>query len=57
MASLSAAEITQIISQATLESVAELGMTDKARVCLVYEEAHSLVPEWNSAVADGDKSA
>lgn len=57
MASLSPAEITQIISQTTLESAASLGMTDKARVCLVYEEAHTLVPEWNSAVADGDKSA
>lgn len=57
MASLSPAEITQIISQATLDSVAALGMTDKARVCLVYEEAHSLVPEWNSSVADGDRSA
>lgn len=57
MVSLSPAAITQIISQATLESAASLGMTDKARVCLVYEEAHSLVPEWNSAVADGDRSA
>ena len=57
MASLSPAEITHIISQATLEAAAALGITDKARVCLVYEEAHSLVPEWNSAVADGDKSA
>lgn len=57
MASLSPAEITHIISQATLEAAAALGITDTARVCLVYEEAHSLVPEWNSAVADGDKSA
>jgi uncharacterized protein DUF87 len=57
MASLTPAEITQIISEATLAAVAELGMTDRARVCLVYEEAHSLVPEWNSAVAEGDRSA
>jgi hypothetical protein len=57
MASLSPAEITQIISEATLDAVASLGLTKKARVCLVYEEAHSLVPEWNSAVADGDKTA
>jgi uncharacterized protein len=57
MASLSPAEITHIVSQATLEAAAALGITDKARACLVYEEAHSLVPEWNSAVADGDKSA
>jgi hypothetical protein len=57
MASLSSAEIAHIVSQATLEAVAALGMTDEARVCLVYEEAHSLVPEWSSAVADGDKAA
>lgn len=57
MASLSPAEITHIISQSALEAATALGITDKARICLVYEEAHSLVPEWNSAVADGDKSA
>jgi hypothetical protein len=26
-------------------------------VCLVFEEAHSLVPEWSSAANEGDKSA
>jgi uncharacterized protein len=26
-------------------------------VCLVFEEAHSLVPEWNTVVYDGDKAA
>jgi hypothetical protein len=57
MASLTPAEITHIISDATLKAVAELGMTDRARVCLVYEEAHSLVPEWNSSVAEGDRGA
>lgn len=57
MASLSPAEITHIISEATLQALAKLGMTDKARACLVYEEAHSLVPEWNSSVAEGDKAA
>ncbi|MBU0622653.1 MAG: DUF87 domain-containing protein [Gammaproteobacteria bacterium] len=57
MASLSPAEITHIISDATLQAASNMGMTPNARVCLVYEEAHSLVPEWNSAVADGDKAA
>jgi len=57
MASLSPAEITQIVSESTLDAAVALGMTDRARVCLVYEEAHSLVPEWNSAVAEGDKAA
>jgi uncharacterized protein len=32
-------------------------MTDKAQVCLVYEEAHSLIPEWNSVAVEGDKTA
>jgi len=57
MASLSPAEITHIIAEATLEASANYGMTAEARVCLVFEEAHSLVPEWNSAVADGDRTA
>jgi DNA helicase HerA-like ATPase len=57
MASLTPAEITHIISDAVLNIVSQMGMTDRARVCLVYEEAHTLVPEWNSAVAEGDRAA
>ena len=57
MATLTPTEITAIISDAALTVCQELGMVDRARVCLVYEEAHSLVPEWNSVVADGDKAA
>ena len=57
MASLTPCEITAIISESTLEVAQEMGMTDTARICLVYEEAHSLVPEWNSVAADGDKTA
>lgn len=57
MASLTPAEITNIISDATLQAVSGLGMTDRARVCLVYEEAHSLVPEWNASVGEGDRTA
>ncbi len=57
MATLTPAEITQIISEATFKMVSNLGMTDRARACLVYEEAHSLVPEWNSSVNEGDRSA
>lgn len=57
MISLTPTEITQIISDATLQIVRKYGMTDKARVCLVYEEAHSLIPEWNSVAAEGDKAA
>lgn len=50
-------EITQIISEAALQIAQQYGMTDKARVCLVYEEAHSLIPEWNSVAVEGDKAA
>jgi hypothetical protein len=57
MASLTPTEITQIISEATLQIAQKFGMTDKARICLVYEEAHSLIPEWNSVAADSDKAA
>lgn len=57
MAQLTACQITQVISEVTLECAQELGMTQSARVCLVYEEAHSLVPEWNSVAFDGDKAA
>ncbi len=57
LAHLTASEITAIFSDAALFVCQELGMTDEARLCLVYEEAHSLVPEWNSVAADGDKAA
>lgn len=57
MAQLTACQITQIISEVTLECAQNLGMTSVARICLVYEEAHSLVPEWNSVAFDGDKTA
>lgn len=57
MASLTACEITSIISEATLDIAQSIGMTDRARICLVFEEAHSLVPEWNSVASDGDKAA
>jgi hypothetical protein len=57
MASLTPVEITRLITEACLDVVQQLGMTDDARCCLVYEEAHSLVPEWNSTAADSDRTA
>ena len=54
---LTPSEITAIFSSAALKAFQELGMVDEARACLVYEEAHSLVPEWNSVASDGDKNA
>ncbi|WP_421787047.1 ATP-binding protein [Hyphobacterium sp.] len=56
-ADLSPSEITAIISDCALRACQELGMTKSGRACLVYEEAHSLVPEWNSVASDGDKHA
>lgn len=49
-------EITQIITEAALLILSK-EMSSTAKVCLVFEEAHSLVPEWNSVVNDGDKHA
>lgn len=57
LARLTPSEITAIFSDAALFACQDLGMTDAARLCLVYEEAHSLVPEWNSVAAEGDKMA
>jgi uncharacterized protein len=57
MASLTPPEITNIVSDGALQAVVSYGMTDRARVCLIYEEAHSLVPEWNSSAAEGDRAA
>ncbi|WP_082662979.1 MULTISPECIES: ATP-binding protein [unclassified Sphingopyxis] len=57
LAHLTPSEITAIFSDAALFVCQRMGMTDEARLCLVYEEAHSLVPEWNSVAAEGDKMA
>ena len=57
MASLTACEVTQIISDAALKVTQKRGRTDSPRLCLVYEEAHSLVPEWNATVFEGDRAA
>lgn len=54
--SVTPVEITKIVSETVLDILSS-EMSEKARVCLVYEEAHSLVPEWNSVVAEGDKLA
>jgi hypothetical protein len=54
--SVTPVEITKIVSETVLDILSS-EMSDNARVCLVYEEAHSLVPEWNSVVAEGDKHA
>lgn len=53
---LTPVEITRIISEQLLE-LCQDQMTDKARVCLVLEEAHSLVPELNAVASERDKAA
>lgn len=56
MLRLTPVEITQVVAEAILELVhGDLG--DEAKVCLVLEEAHSLVPEWGSTVHDAEKQA
>ena len=57
MATLTPTEITRMITEKALEVLQDQGMVDKARCCVVYEEAHSLIPEWNAVASDGDKTA
>jgi uncharacterized protein len=49
-------EITRMISEICL-SLLQGSMSEKARLCLVFEEAHSLIPEWNFVTVDSDKRA
>lgn len=56
---LSQAEKTRIISEEIFKIMMKLELKEdkKARALLVLEEAHTLVPEWNSTANEGDKSA
>jgi hypothetical protein len=49
-------EVTRIVLESIL-SLLHDKLVDDARVCLVYEEAHSLIPEWNSVASEGDREA
>lgn len=53
---VSLVEKVQIISELVLKKCMDLGQIDKARCCVVYEEAHSLTPEFNSVVVKDDNS-
>lgn len=57
MASLTPTEITRIFTEAALQVLQEQGMSEQAKCCLVFEEAHSLIPEWNAVASEGDKAA
>lgn len=54
---LTVAEKTRIISERVFKKAMNKGESDRAKYLLVFEEAHSLIPEWNSVANDGDKSA
>ncbi len=54
---LTVAETARIISESALEVAKSTGMQEEAKILLVFEEAHSLIPEWNSTANEGDKSA
>jgi DNA helicase HerA-like ATPase len=56
---LTLAEKTRIIVSEIFKILMKLGVsTDKkARILVVFEEAHSLIPEWNSVSSEGDKTA
>jgi uncharacterized protein len=56
MAQLTPTEITRIIAETALE-LCSTTITDEARLCIVFEEAHSLIPEWNAVASEGDKAA
>ncbi len=50
------AEITRMVTESCL-ALSQDQMRDNAKVCLVFEEAHSLVPEFNNLTVDSDKHA
>lgn len=56
MAPLTMVETTRIFAEELLKLMST-DITDRAKVCLVLEEAHSLVPEWNSTTYSGDQQA
>jgi hypothetical protein len=56
MAPLTVAEVTRWIAEELLSALSSEIVTS-ARVCLVLEEAHALVPEWNSTSYEGDQRA
>jgi len=57
MAALTACEVTRLITECALEALQEQGVSTSARCCLIYEEAHSLIPEWNAVASEGDRAA
>lgn len=54
---LTPAEKVRVICERLIVKASSLGETSNARFLIVFEEAHSLVPEWNSVANAGDTSA
>lgn len=54
---LTAAQKARIMSERIFVQARSKGETKDARYLIVFEEAHSLIPEWNSVSHDGDKNA
>lgn len=54
---LTASEKTRIISERLFLKARNEGESIEAKYLLVFEEAHSLVPEWNSVANSGDVNA
>jgi len=54
---LTIAEKTRVICERIFTYAMHKGQSDQARYLIVFEEAHSLVPEWNSVANEGDKNA
>ncbi len=56
---LTAAEVTRIVAEALLDVLRARFTQDdgEAKLCLVLEEAHSLVPEWNAAAEKSEEHA
>ncbi len=56
---LTQAEKTRIICEEIFRILMKVGLRvdQKARVAVIFEEAHSLVPEWSSTANDGDNTA
>src|SRR5690606_2927413 len=53
------AEKTRVIAEELFKLLMRIPLDDakNAKVLLVFEEAHSLIPEWNSVASEGDKTA
>jgi len=56
---LTQVEKTRLIAEELFKILMKLPLTDEkeAKIMLVFEEAHSLIPEWNSTACEGDKTA